>query len=65
MEYNTFLEELEKDFQPLKKRLTNIIRKKSNDYMMESLLHSFDEAMDESGGVKPGFSENNNKLLDY
>lgn len=65
MEYNTFLEELEKRLSTLEEEINKHNQKKSNDYMMESLQHSFDEAMDESSGVKPGFSENNNKLLDY
>ncbi len=65
MEYNTFLEELEKRLSTLEEEINKHNQKKSNDYMMESLLHSFDEAMDEPSDFNPGFTEDNRRLTDY
>lgn len=65
MEYITFLEELEKRLCTLEDEILKYNHNKSNDHMMESLMHSFDEAMDEPLDFKPGFTENNRRLMDY
>lgn len=65
MDNITFLEELEKRLSTLEDEFSKHNQKKNNDYMMESLLKSFDEAKDKSSKINPGFTEKNNRLTDF
>jgi len=60
-----FLEELEKKLNDLEAEISAGLPAPKNEFVMEGLIHNFDEAMDKTIEVKPEMMEKHLKLIDY
>ncbi|MBE2226125.1 MAG: hypothetical protein IAE93_02235 [Ignavibacteria bacterium] len=60
-----FLEELEKRLNELEAEISNGLPAGKNEFVMENLIHNFDEAMDRTTDLKPEMLEKHLKFMDY
>lgn len=60
-----FLEELEKRLNELDAEISAGYPPQKNEFVMEGLIHNFDEAMDRTIEIKPELMEKHLKLIDY
>jgi len=60
-----FLEELEMKLNELEAEISSGLPKPKNEFVMEGLIHTFDEAMDRTIEIKPEMMEKHLKLIDY
>jgi len=60
-----FLEELEKKLNDLEAEISAGLPTPKNEFLMEGLIHNFDEAMDRTIEVKPEMIDSHLKLIDY
>jgi len=60
-----FLEELEMKLNELEAEISSGLPTPKNEFVMEGLIHNFDEAMDRTIEIKPEMMEKHLKLIDY
>jgi len=65
MNNTNFLEDLEKRLNDLEAEISAGLPTPKNEFVMEGLIHNFDEAMDRTIEIKPELMEKHLKLIDY
>ena len=65
MEKISFLEELENRLNELEAELNNHDKTKKRDFIMENMIHNFDEALDRTCETDPALLEKRFRYMDY